>query len=895
MANHYPAEDLTHLIRDFITHFGDLESQLSHLQSQVSVFRPVAQKLILCLKESHLTVATDQRPNIKTHPSNDIIKVISDSSSVIDKSVEQEWVSKMNINEGSTRKSFLGPEMSAIMSSSINLTNNLVYEAARIDSRSNNNILGSQSRLSISSRRPSVGGTSLAVTSRNSSQKRTNRASLSAVPRRKSENSPSGLAKSIEPEADDKEAFTQLMNQSKLKSQRPSSAKDPSLNPEIQRKASAVPNNVRSKPPQSSSYNSDNADVESGIPPPPIRFSTTLQKMKEHDSPSYVATVATDEKPVHIDYNKIILSYLLNIGMDCTSKTSVWLDFGVSLFHMCELWTIPFIVGYDIDLPLSISCIVTIKNTLDLVKELFTIRHNHPSMLAIKDPTMEDWRDYYFKYNILIDVVTIFPFELLPIKGHEYLWTVRLLRMHKLPFMIHSSPIYSAMRDRLLFLFRIGHSVSLILPLTFILFLFLHLQACVIFLAGRYFNFSNDEIASLRDAPLFDQYVWSLFMSATNVFPLGYHPTNPKEQLITVAFVLCGAGLYACIVGAISSIAMGVDASGRLYKQKIDELKEYMHWKAVEPVTQQKVLDYYELKYRGKFFEEAEKRALLNEMNESLRMEIAIHNCRELISKVPFLRREQNDGRDDLFAGRITSALQACYYVPGDVIFVQGEYFIFSGAVLVNISGKGVAVMRDGAFFGEIALVANIPRTATVQAVESCILYKLTQDDFNDIVHVFDDIKRKVGIIYKERMERSRYEEETQKLKIAAELVLKVPFLRIEGDEKNSFLERLAGVMLPVTFNPEDAVCTQGEFGDDLYVIKTGVLDVCVDGVVAGWLRDGDHFCESSLLGNPIRSYSVKASTVTQCYKISLKPFLQMLDSFPDMMEKVAAASLSVK
>ncbi|KAJ3295626.1 anaphase-promoting complex subunit Hcn1 [Rhizoclosmatium sp. JEL0117] len=320
--------------------------------------------------------------------------------------------------------------------------------------------------------------------------------------------------------------------------------------------------------------------------------------------------------------------------------------------------------------------------------------------------------------------------------------------------------------------------------------------------------------------------------SATNMFPVGYHPSNPEEQLLLVGFVLFGAGLYACIVGAISSIAMGFDASGRLYKQKIDELNEYMSWRSIDPITQKKLLDYFALKYRGKYFDEG---SLLSEMNESLRMEIAAHNCKELISKVPFLKREQNDGRDDLFAGRITSALQACYYVPGDIIFVQGEighdmYFIFSGAVIVNISGKGVCVLRDGAFFGEIALIANIPRTATVQAVSNCILYRLTQESFNNIVNLFDDIKKKVSHIYNERMERTKREEDARKVKVAAEMVNKISFLQIEGDTKTSFIEKLASVLYPVHYSTEDVVFMQGESADEMESLKSWLMDKGLDG-----------------------------------------------------------------
>jgi hypothetical protein len=147
-------------------------------------------------------------------------------------------------------------------------------------------------------------------------------------------------------------------------------------------------------------------------------------------------------------------------------------------------------------------------------------------------------------------------------------------------------------------------------------------------------------------------------------------PNTMGEQWAVIIFVIGGAAMYASIVGTISSFALGLDAAGKLFRQKMDELNEYMNWKNLNPITRHKVRRYYEIKYRGKFFEEG---TLLAEMNESLRQEIAIHNCRELITKVPFLRREEKDGRDEIFLGRIASALIAAYYVAGDIVISQGE------------------------------------------------------------------------------------------------------------------------------------------------------------------------------------------------------------------------------
>ncbi|KAJ3350672.1 anaphase-promoting complex subunit Hcn1 [Entophlyctis luteolus] len=375
--------------------------------------------------------------------------------------------------------------------------------------------------------------------------------------------------------------------------------------------------------------------------------------------------------------------------------------------------------------------------------------------------------------------------------------------------------------------------------------------------------------------------------SAANVFPVAYHPVDANEQIISVVLMLLGAGLFACVVGSISSIAMGYDASGRLFKQKVDELKEYMTWRSLEPITQRKIMKYFNLKYRGKYFDES---SLLNEMNDSLRMEIAVHNCKELISKVPFLRRTQNDGRDDLFAGRIASALQPCYYVAGDVLFLQGEignemFFCLSGKLHVIIGGRRVKMMGEGAFFGEIALISNIPRTATVQAATSCMLYKLTRPAFNSIASTFEDVKKKVEEIYADRMDKIRIEEEARKLTLAKDFVSKLSFLcRREGDGRDDkWIESFVALMVPAFFDAEETIFSEGDNGQDMFIIHSGKVDTYVEGQKVATLTEGDHFGELAMIHTELRRVTVIAATSCVLYKISHVSFMEMLNEFEGM------------
>jgi hypothetical protein len=68
-------------------------------------------------------------------------------------------------------------------------------------------------------------------------------------------------------------------------------------------------------------------------------------------------------------------------------------------------------------------------------------------------------------------------------------------------------------------------------------------------------------------------------------------------------------------------------------------------------------------------------------------------------------------------------------------VFEQGAdgdcfYVIAEGTAAVEIDGTQTATLGPGGFFGEIALLRDIPRTATVRAADDLRLYALERDDF---------------------------------------------------------------------------------------------------------------------------------------------------------------------
>ncbi|KAJ3293686.1 anaphase-promoting complex subunit Hcn1 [Rhizoclosmatium sp. JEL0117] len=293
-----------------------------------------------------------------------------------------------------------------------------------------------------------------------------------------------------------------------------------------------------------------------------------------------------------------------------------------------------------------------------------------------------------------------------------------------------------------------GMGISKVIPIAVLIFYYIHFNACTIYLAGSYYDFVGWKSLwpEFEGATLGQLYSWTYFQAVGNMFPMSFKPQTMTEQVIATLFIIVGASIYAAFLGSISSAAMSLNPSGRLYNQKMEELLDYVEWKKLDEETKDKLISYYEIKYRGKYFEED---SLLSDMNESLRADISLHNTRFLIEKVPFLRREENDGRDEIFFYRLATVLHAHYFIPGDYVTKQGDsghdmYFILSGKVNVFINGVKVVSLYDGAYIGEVALITRVLRTATVQAAMPTVMYRLTHKDFHVVISDFPDMKLRV-------------------------------------------------------------------------------------------------------------------------------------------------------
>ena len=93
----------------------------------------------------------------------------------------------------------------------------------------------------------------------------------------------------------------------------------------------------------------------------------------------------------------------------------------------------------------------------------------------------------------------------------------------------------------------------------------------------------------------------------------------------------------------------------------------------------------------------------------------------------------------------------------GKVLMLQGapgrEFFVLlEGTVEIVRDGKQVATLGEGDFFGELALISNIPRTATVTATSPIRTLVVFGRDFRRLLEEDPGIAMKVLGAMAERM-----------------------------------------------------------------------------------------------------------------------------------------------
>nr|XP_046916153.1 cGMP-dependent protein kinase 1-like [Dermatophagoides farinae] len=241
----------------------------------------------------------------------------------------------------------------------------------------------------------------------------------------------------------------------------------------------------------------------------------------------------------------------------------------------------------------------------------------------------------------------------------------------------------------------------------------------------------------------------------------------------------------------------------------------------------------------------------------------------------------------------ITDCMYPVEYAKDLYIIKEGDigsavYIIEEGTLEVTKGGRFLSKMGPQKMFGELAILYNCTRTATVKAITDCKLWAIERQCFRTIMMRSGLLKQKEYIEFLKTVPSFS--------KLSDEIVLKI-----------------ANVLDEITYKKGDYIIRQGEKGDTFYIINQGTVNVTINDrnntVLSSPSRDqnmnlttsttmalekfirtltrGEFFGERALQGEETRSANIIAESPTvTCLVIDRASFNQLISGLNEIKTK---------
>lgn len=228
-------------------------------------------------------------------------------------------------------------------------------------------------------------------------------------------------------------------------------------------------------------------------------------------------------------------------------------------------------------------------------------------------------------------------------------------------------------------------------------------------------------------------------------------------------------------------------------------------------------------------------------------------------------------------------------FAAGTQIFVENEktsgffsrgarmYLLLEGDVTLTIKGKPLELVLPGEIFGEMAAIAESPRSATATARKNCRVLALDEKQFLNSLQQMPDFALMLMSVMAQRLRRG-----VARLAAAKKAAVEVLEHRNTLDRKMlTELQQALGDPTPSSAAAGKTVVTQGAVGACMFVVTEGRIGISVDGVVIEHVGPGSAFGEMALVDRSGRSATATAEVDSAWLLVGRKEFIAMVKSRP--------------
>lgn len=222
---------------------------------------------------------------------------------------------------------------------------------------------------------------------------------------------------------------------------------------------------------------------------------------------------------------------------------------------------------------------------------------------------------------------------------------------------------------------------------------------------------------------------------------------------------------------------------------------------------------------------------------------------------------------------------------PGEIVIREGDpgdsfFVVAEGQVRVsryNDQGQQVrlARLKDGAFFGEMALLQSGPRTATVVAETEGQILEISREAVEKVIAQYPTVATALRNFHRQRL-------------LATAMATNELFRPFPPDDRRRLMEKFKAKH----FERGEVLVQEESPATGLYILLHGRLVVTKqhgdDELQLAELNPGEMFGEMSLLSNEPTSATVTA--ITDCFviRLSKRKFQEVMMTHPHVLELVS-------
>eukprot|EP00300_Choanocystis_sp_HF-7_P041961 c8742_g1_i2.p1 GENE.c8742_g1_i2~~c8742_g1_i2.p1 ORF type:complete len:363 (+),score=97.19 c8742_g1_i2:22-1089(+) len=210
-------------------------------------------------------------------------------------------------------------------------------------------------------------------------------------------------------------------------------------------------------------------------------------------------------------------------------------------------------------------------------------------------------------------------------------------------------------------------------------------------------------------------------------------------------------------------------------------------------------------------------------------------------------------------------------FAPGDVLMQEGDvgdlfYIIDEGFADIYVGQQRVRECSVGDSFGELALMYNAPRNATVKARTDLKCWCMDRDSFSHMI---------MGASIKKQQRHLSF----------------IDSVNIFSTLSHAEKMKLADALIPRKVQAGTLIVKQGDVGDMFYIVEDGAVIVeqeTPEGTIetVNEKSAGDYFGEIALMSSLPRSANVKAVSDCVILTVARKEFVDLLGPMLPLLQR---------